>query len=155
MDYISPKLAHKVQRILGFGQEFQTTDTQSDEPFTTPFHFSLDLEHNTPPLTFFPLPKLKRDLQKEYRYLIDSVKHQTYKENLCIFSVDKGHGLVIVHKSDLEQIYKFCLDRNAQRVLPYFYYEAVRKLRTLLARGTSHEKNGPGPKLVLVKFCAI
>ena len=61
MDIISQYIAHKVQR-LGFGPEFQVATTQPEEPFTSPFNFALNLDHNATPLTFFPLPRWKRDL---------------------------------------------------------------------------------------------
>ena len=133
MSTISPKLAHKVQRILGFGPLFQTAETQSDEVFTTPWYFALNLEHNTPPLTHFSLPRWKRDLQREFRYLIKAVNAQINIEELKIISVDKGKGLVIVHKSDLQYIYKLWLKSNATRVPPYHYFSQVQKLRQLLA----------------------
>ena len=133
MEDISPKLAHKVQRILGFGPLFQTAITQPDEQFASPWYFALNLEHNTPPLTHFPLPKWKRDIQREFKFLTQSVSKQLKAENLNIISVDKGHGLVIVHLSDLQQMYKLWLDQNATRVPPYHYFKQVQDLRTLLA----------------------
>ena len=133
MNYIDPFLAHKVQRILGFGSLFQTAETQPTEQFTSAFHFALNLEYNTPPLTHFPLPRWKRDLQREYRFLLTRVKDQIRKHSLCIIQVDKGHGLVILHESDLAEIYRLWLNENATRVPGYYYFDAVNKLRDLLA----------------------
>ena len=88
MEYVNPTLAHKVQRILGFGPLFQHANTQPTEQFASPFAFALNLEFNTPPLTHFPLPKWKRDLQREHRFLLTTVQQQLRKHDFCIIQVD-------------------------------------------------------------------
>ena len=51
--------------------------------------------------------------------------------------MDKGHGLVILHESDLAQIYQIWLDENATRVPGYYYFNAINHLRDLLAEQDS------------------
>ena len=84
-EYISPKLAHKVQRILGFGPDFQYVNTQLEETFTSPFHFSLYLEHNTPHLHFSHYPNGNETCKRK----IDSSFNKfalKYTKRTCVFS---------------------------------------------------------------------
>ena len=95
--------------------------------------FVLNLESNTLPVTHFTLPRWKRNLQRERSFLWKKISKQLESLELCIFQADKGNGLVIVHKSDLNQLYRNYLADNAMVFPPFKYFNDIQALRSLLA----------------------
>ena len=130
--HIPPQLGVLLQRLLCFGLAYQTPQEPPEQQFTSPMLGLLDLLTGVPPLTHFTQPAWIRKFHRTHSSLITQIRSQLTTLSLTLNQVDKGHGLVVLHKSTLTQIYRSYLRCETTRVPPVKYKQDCDKLRNML-----------------------
>ena len=81
---------------------------------------------------YFSHPGWIRKFHRTHSSLITQIRSQLTALSLTLNQVDKGHGLAVLHKSTLTQIYRSYLRCETTRVPPVKYKADCDKLRNML-----------------------
>ncbi|KAI6649852.1 hypothetical protein LOD99_6402 [Oopsacas minuta] len=124
--------ARTLQQLLEFGLTFQTPQEDRPNPFLTSFRGILNLETNTPPLTYYQISRPEQRTYNRYSHLLQQLKENVKRENVQILSADKGPGLVIVKTFTVMRLYQLYLGKAATNVPPTTYMSAISRLKNAL-----------------------